>query len=63
VTKKKWTTLTEAELRLMNVLWEKSEATVGEITEALPARVGLAYNTGPGGCHTECGQRTAAPLF
>jgi predicted transcriptional regulator len=45
VTKKKWTTLTEAELRLMNVLWEKSEATVGEITEALPARLGLAYNT------------------
>lgn len=43
--RKKSTTLTEAELRLMEVLWEKGEATVGEVTEALPARFGLAYNT------------------
>lgn len=43
--RKKSTTLTEAELRLMDVLWKKGEATVGEIAEALPARLELAYNT------------------
>ena len=43
--RKKSTTLTEAELRLMDVLWEKSAATVAEVAEALPARLGLAYNT------------------
>lgn len=43
--KEKWRTLTEAELRLMNVLWNKGEATVGEIAEALPTRLDLAYNT------------------
>ena len=37
--------LTEAELRLMDVLWKKSSATVGEVAEALPKRLGLAYNT------------------
>jgi predicted transcriptional regulator len=45
VARKKSTTLTEAELRLMDVLWEKGEATVGAVTEALPPRLGLAYNT------------------
>lgn len=43
--RRKSTTLTEAELRLMDVLWEKEHATVAEITEALPSRLGLAYNT------------------
>jgi predicted transcriptional regulator len=43
--RKKSTTLTEAELRLMDVLWKKGEATVGEIADALPGRLGLAYNT------------------
>ena len=43
--RKKSTTLTDAELRLMEVLWEKNEATVAEIAEALPERLGLAYNT------------------
>ena len=37
--------LTEAELRLMNVLWERGSATVSEIAEALPKKLGLAYNT------------------
>ncbi len=37
-------TLTEAELRLMEVLWEKDEATVGEITAALPPPP-IAYNS------------------
>lgn len=37
--------LTEAELRLMNVLWSKREGTVGEIAEALEADPPLAYST------------------
>lgn len=43
--RKKSTTLTEAELRLMEVLWYMNEATVTEIMEALPEKLGLAYNT------------------
>ena len=39
------TTLTEAELRLMNVLWEKGPATVHQLLEALPPRPSLAYNS------------------
>jgi predicted transcriptional regulator len=38
-------TLTEAELRIMNVLWERGSATVHEVLEALPAKPGLAYNS------------------
>jgi predicted transcriptional regulator len=45
VARKKSTTLTEAELRLMDVLWQKGEATVGAVTNALPSGLGLAYNT------------------
>jgi predicted transcriptional regulator len=37
--------LTEAELRLMDVLWDRGSATVAEVAEALPAQPGLAYNT------------------
>jgi predicted transcriptional regulator len=37
-------TLTEAELRLMEVLWEKSQATVAEVTAALPPPPS-AYNS------------------
>ena len=37
--------LTEAELRLMEVIWEKGRATVAEVAEALPKQLGLAYNT------------------
>jgi len=43
--RKKSPTLTDAELRLMEVLWERGEATVGEVTEALPKRLSLAYST------------------
>jgi len=43
--RKKSPNLTEAELRLMDVLWEKGSATVAEVTEALPRDLGLAYNT------------------
>lgn len=42
--RKKSSILTEAELRLMEVLWEKHRATVAEVTEALPPPP-LAYNT------------------
>jgi predicted transcriptional regulator len=38
-------TLTEAELRIMNVLWERKSATVHEVLEALPAKPALAYNS------------------
>ncbi len=38
-------TLTDAELRIMDVLWKKSSATVGEVAEALPKVLDLAYNT------------------
>jgi predicted transcriptional regulator len=45
VARKKSPTLTEAELRLMEVLWEKGSATVNDVLEELPKRVPLAYNT------------------
>jgi len=45
VARKKSPTLTEAELRLMNILWEKSPLTVGELVEELPRRTPLAYST------------------
>ena len=38
-------TLTEAELRIMNVLWEKGSATVHEVLQALPPKPSLAYNS------------------
>jgi BlaI family penicillinase repressor len=45
VARKKSPTLTEAELRLMHILWEKGTATVSDVVEALPKRLALAYNT------------------
>jgi predicted transcriptional regulator len=38
-------TLTEAELRIMNVLWEKGSGTVHEVLESLPGDPPLAYNS------------------
>ena len=38
-------TLTEAELRIMNVLWDKGPATVHEVLQALPSKPNLAYNS------------------
>jgi predicted transcriptional regulator len=38
-------TLTEAELRIMQVLWQKGPATVQQILDAHPGRPALAYNT------------------
>ncbi|MEO8028844.1 MAG: BlaI/MecI/CopY family transcriptional regulator [Bryobacteraceae bacterium] len=43
--RKKSTNLTEAEHRLMEVIWEKGSATVAEVAQALPSELGLAYNT------------------
>jgi predicted transcriptional regulator len=37
-------TLTEAELRLMEVLWQRGQATVAEVTAALPPPP-IAYNS------------------
>ena len=42
---RKSTTLTEAELRLMDVLWQKGQATVQEVLEGLPEQPPLAYNS------------------
>jgi len=38
-------TLTEAELRLMNLLWQKGPCTVHQLLEALPPKPTLAYNS------------------
>ncbi len=38
-------TLTEAELRIMNVLWDKGPATVHEVLQELPLKPNLAYNS------------------
>jgi len=38
-------TLTEAELRLMQILWDRGPGTVSDVASALPRRRGLAYNT------------------
>ena len=38
-------TLTEAELRIMNVLWAKDSATVQQVLDALPSKPALAYNS------------------
>lgn len=38
-------TLTEAELRLMDVLWQKGSATVQQVLDALPEKPALAYNS------------------
>ena len=43
--RKKSLNLTEAEQRLMEVLWEKGSATVADVAEALPRKLDLAYNT------------------
>jgi predicted transcriptional regulator len=42
---KKSPTLTEAELRLMEALWQKGPATVHQIMEELPPKPTLAYNS------------------
>ena len=38
-------TLTEAELRIMNVLWEKGSCSVQQVLDALSKKPALAYNS------------------
>lgn len=42
---RKSSTLTEAELRLMEVLWQKGPATVQQVLGGLPETMPLAYNS------------------
>src|ERR1700733_11856296 len=42
---KKSITLTEAELRLMKLLWARGESVVGELVAAMPEGSALAYNS------------------
>lgn len=43
--RKKSLILTEAELRLMNIVWDNGTATVGEVAAGLTGKPVLAYNT------------------
>ncbi|HLJ48178.1 MAG TPA: BlaI/MecI/CopY family transcriptional regulator [Bryobacteraceae bacterium] len=43
--RKKSPSLTDAELRLMEVIWERGSATVSDVVEHLPKSVPLAYST------------------
>ena len=43
--RKKSATLTEAELRIMRVLWQRPQSTVADVVEALEADPPLAYST------------------
>jgi predicted transcriptional regulator len=45
VARKKSLNLTEAELRLMDIVWDKGAVTVGEVASALTGEPVLAYNT------------------
>jgi len=45
VARKKSSNLTDAELRLMEVLWEKGTATVSDVVGRLPKSIPLAYST------------------
>jgi predicted transcriptional regulator len=45
VPRKKSPQLTEGELRLMDVVWEKGSATVGDVADALKQDPPLAYST------------------
>lgn len=38
-------TLTDAELRIMNVLWDKGECTVQQVLDSLANKPALAYNS------------------
>lgn len=42
---KKSNTLTEAELRLMRILWRRGESAVNDLVAAMPDREPLAYNS------------------
>ena len=42
---RKSATLTEAELRLMEILWDKGPCTVQQLLDSLPTKPALAYNS------------------
>jgi predicted transcriptional regulator len=42
---KKSPTLTEAELRIMKLLWQRGESAVSDLVTALPGEESLAYNS------------------
>ena len=42
---KKSSTLTEAELRLMKILWQRGESAVNDLVAAIPGGETLAYNS------------------
>ena len=43
--RKRSPTLTDAELRLMEILWDRGSATVSDVVDALPEQQALAYST------------------
>ncbi|MGH9516875.1 MAG: BlaI/MecI/CopY family transcriptional regulator [Terriglobales bacterium] len=43
--RKQSTTLTEAELRIMNALWQKGPGTVQQVLDWMPEKPPLAYNS------------------
>ncbi len=43
--RKQSATLTEAELRIMEVLWQRGSGTVQQVLEGLPGKPTLAYNS------------------
>ena len=43
--RKRSNTLTEAELRLMKILWERGECAVADVVAAIPTEDALAYNS------------------
>ena len=43
--RKKSSTLTDAELRLMEIIWDRGPSTVQGVVDALPADTPLAYST------------------
>jgi BlaI family transcriptional regulator, penicillinase repressor len=43
--RKKSTTLTDAEHRIMEIVWDKGAATVADVAEALSGKNGTAYTT------------------
>jgi BlaI family transcriptional regulator, penicillinase repressor len=45
VPRKQSTTLTEAELRIMNALWQKGPGTVQQVLDWMPEKPALAYNS------------------
>jgi len=45
VARTKSSNLTDAELRLMDVLWKKGACTVSDVLDGLPAKPTLAYST------------------